>query len=207
MYLLKKYSGFVTSLAISLSLVVCFVAEGFCAADNVRNECLRLHILASSDSEEDQRVKLLVRDEVLKFTEALFSESTSSDEACRKIREHTEEIEAVADRVLSENGFTYKARLNIENEYFDTRQYDNVTLPAGEYTACKIILGEGKGHNWWCVMFPGICLPAATESTYEDVYAVFGQNGGDLVTGKQGYKIRFRIVEVFEQLINRKGDN
>lgn len=207
MSILKKYNSMAAVLFVGITFIACFVAEGFFAADRVSDECLRLHILASSDSDEDQQVKIMVRDEVLKFSRKLFSESTSAEEAVKGIEEHKSEIEAVADNVLRSNGFQYGARLLIEKEYFETRQYDNVFLPAGEYTACKIILGEGQGHNWWCVMFPGICLPAAAKDSNEDVYAVFGQNGGDLVTKKEGYKIRFKIVEAFQELINRNRDN
>ena len=137
---------------------------------------------------------------MLEHSGSLFAESVSSEDACRKLEENKEAIEAAADKVLEENGFSYKAKLYIEKEYFNTRQYENVTLPAGQYTSCKIVLGEGKGHNWWCVMFPAICLPGATKSN-DEVYSVFGKNGGDLVTKKDGYKIRFRIVEVFQELI------
>ncbi len=207
MSILRKYSNLTAVLFVGLIFIVCFIAEGFFAADTVKNECLRLHILAASDSAEDQQVKLMVRDEVLKFSRMLFSESTSSEEAVKGIEEHRAEIEAVADKVLCENGLPYRSHLYIDKEYFETRQYDNVFLPAGEYTACKIVLGEGQGHNWWCVMFPGICIPAASKDSEEDVYAVFGKNGGDLVTKKEGYKIRFRIVEAFQELINRRSDN
>lgn len=197
----EKYGNIITVFVVSLSLIICFIAEGFAAAGNVKNDCLRLHILACSDSVEDQEVKLKVRDAVLECSEELFSGSASAEDACKKITENKDIIEDTADKVLKDNGFSYKAQLRIEKEYFETRQYGDVTLPAGEYTACKIILGEGKGHNWWCVMFPPICLPAAADNSEEDVYAVFGKNGGDLVTGKSGYKIKFKIVEIVEELI------
>ncbi len=198
----EKYGNLITVFVVSLSFIICFIAEGFAAAEDVQSDCLRLHILAHSDSSEDQEVKLKVRDAVLECTKELFSDSISAEEACKRLTENKDTIEAAADSVLKENGFLYKSRLTVEKEYFETRAYGEVTLPAGEYTACKIILGEGNGHNWWCVMFPNICLPAATEKTEEDVYAVFGKNGGDLVTGKSGYKIKFKIVEIVEEFIN-----
>lgn len=201
-YKKKKYSDILIVFAVCISLIVCFVAEGFAAADKVKSDCLRLHILACSDSEKDQEVKLKVRDAVLEWGSDIFSGSLSCEEAQTKLIENREEIQAVANEVLRENGFLYEAVLSIEKEFFETRQYGDISLPAGYYTACKIVLGEGNGHNWWCVMFPPMCLKAASDNTYDDVYTVFGKDGGDLVTGKGGYKIRFRIVEIVENFIN-----
>ena len=118
-----------------------------------------------------------------------------------KILENKAFLEETANEVLRENGFSYTAKISIEEEYFETRQYEDVKLPSGTYTACKVILGEGKGQNWWCVMFPPLCLPAAMEKNEEEVYAVFGENGGDLVTEKSGYKIKFKIVEIVEEIM------
>ncbi len=182
-------------------LLLIFIAEGFSAAEAVRGECIRLHVLAESDAEADQSVKLKVRDAILTETGDLFTSADSFSDALSEITERKEEIELIAERVLRENGFSYGAEVFIDEEYFDTRQYENVTLPAGDYTALKVILGEGKGHNWWCVMFPPLCLPAVTEKNEDSVYGVFGENGGDLVTGKSGYKIKFRIVEIVESII------
>lgn len=197
----EKYRGIIALFVISLSFIFCGIAEGFVTADNVRNDCLRLHIPANSDSEEDQAVKLKVRDEILNEAGELFEDCSTAQEAEEIILRNKDILQKTADRVLRENGFDYKATVSVEKEYFETRSYDNVTLPAGEYTACRITLGEGKGHNWWCVMFPGICLPAASGENTREVYAVFGENGGDFVTGKSGYKIKFRIVEIVEEIL------
>ena len=186
---------------IMLSFMIIFVSEGFEAADTVRNECLRLHVLADTDSEADQAVKLKVRDAILEETEELLFSCDSAGEAVSKVSEKTAEIKAVAERVLKENGFDYGAEVFIEQEYFGTRQYEDVSLPAGRYTALRVVLGKGEGHNWWCVMFPPLCLPAVTAEAEDSVYGVFGENGGDLVTGKSGYKVKFRIVEIVEGII------
>ena len=186
---------------IMLSFMMIFVSEGFEAADTVRNECLRLHVLADTDSEADQAVKLKVRDAILEETEELLLSCDSAGEAVSKVAEKTAEIKAVAERVLKENGFDYGAEVFIEQEYFGTRQYEDVSLPAGRYTALRVVLGKGEGHNWWCVMFPPLCLPAVTAEAEDSVYGVFGENGGDLVTGKSGYKVKFRIVEIVEGII------
>ena len=184
-----------------VAFIMIFVSDGFAAADTVREECLRLHVLADTDSEADQSVKLQVRDAILEETGELFQSCLTAAEAVSRASERKEEIEAVAERVLRENGFSYGAEVFIEEEYFSTRQYESVSLPAGNYTALKVVLGEGEGHNWWCVMFPPLCLPAVTEKQEDSVYGVFGENGGNLVTGKSGYKVKFRIVEIVENII------
>ena len=197
----EKTNTLLLTFCVIAAFIMIFISDGFAAADTVRNECLRLHVLAQSDNEEDQAVKLKVRDAILEETANLFTGSTSVTEAVEKVSERKEEIKLIAEKVLQENGFAYGARVFIEEEYFTTRQYDNVTLPAGNYTALKVILGEGNGHNWWCVMFPPLCLPAVTEKNEDSVYTVFGESGGALVTGKSGYKVKFRIVEIVENII------
>ena len=171
------------------------------AAATVQDECLRLHVLANSDSEADQRVKLIVRDALLAETADMFLSARSADEAVSLVLENKEYLEELARNVLRENGFSYGAGISVVTEYFNTREYDGVSLPAGNYEAVKVILGEGKGHNWWCVMFPSLCIPSVTEKTEDSVYGVFGENGGDLVTGKSGYKIKFRIVELAKEIV------
>ena len=184
-----------------ISFIMIFLSEGFIAAGTVREECLRLHVLAASDSEADQDVKLRVRDAILTGTGDLFSSCGTASEAVERAAEEKDKIKNIAENVLRENGFGYGAEVYIQEEYFGTRQYDGVTLPAGNYTALKVILGSGGGHNWWCVMFPPLCLPAVTEGSEDSVYGAFGENGGNLVTGKNGYKVKFRIVEIVENII------
>lgn len=197
----EKFQSLFLSLSVIVILAVVMISDGFIAAENVRNECLRLHILASSDSEADQTVKLIVRDALLQETKALFADSRSSSQAAERVMENKDELEKIAEKALRDNGFLYGAEISVCEEYFTSRQYDDITLPAGNYTALKVILGEGEGHNWWCVMFPPLCIPSVTADKEESVYGVFGENGGALVFGKEGYKIKFRIVEIVEGII------
>lgn len=196
-----KYQNLILSAVLFCSILLSFVCDGFLAAHSVSRESLRLHVLAASDSERDQQVKLMVRDALLRETEDIFRNSKDAEEASKKVIENKLYLEKIADAVLAENGLDYKSSVSIEEEYFETRQYDNVKLPAGKYTACKVVLGSGNGHNWWCIMFPPLCLPAVTEKSDDSVYAVYGENGGNLVTQKSGYKIKFRIVEIVEEII------
>ncbi len=202
-YYNSKHIEIISALILTFSLFISVVADGFMAAATVRQECLRLHILADSDAEEAQSVKLLVRDRLLESSEEIFTGNESSEEAAEKILRNKEKLEEIANEVLRENGFFYTASISVEDEYFETRQYDNMTLPAGTYKACKVILGSGEGKNWWCVMFPPLCIPAAVKNNEDEVYAVFGEDGGDLVTEKNGYVIRFRVVELFEEALEK----
>lgn len=198
-----RYQNLILMFIFIFSFMLSSVCDGFIAAKNVREESLRLHILARSDSEEDQKVKLLVRDALLTCGADIFEGSQNADEAAKKVIENKDMLTEIADRVLAENGFAYKTDIAVEEEYFETRQYDNIKLPAGKYLSCKVILGEGSGKNWWCIMFPPLCLPAVTKKSDESIYSVYGENGGNLITEKSGYKIKFRIVELIEELINR----
>ena len=127
----------------------------------VRQEVLRLHILANSDSAADQAVKLLVRDAVLEETGELFSAAGTLEEARKTVEENLPAIEETARRVLRSKGCSYPVKAELTRMYFDTREYDGTTLPAGEYQALRLCIGRAQGKNWWCVMFPPICVPAA----------------------------------------------
>ena len=175
-------------------------AQFFISCREVRGDVLRLHVVAASDSEADQAVKLQVRDAILAEGAAIFDGSVTAGEAERRLSPFLGRLQKTADRVLRENGFSYTSRATVVNEYFDTRAYDGVTLPAGRYQALKIVLGEGKGKNWWCVMFPPLCLPAVTAE--EDAYAVFSENGAHVVRGEPEYEIRFKIVELVEKAVD-----
>lgn len=194
------------SVCAALVFSVIFSVTGFQAeCDNLRNDVLRLHILANSDSDEDQRVKLAVRDALLSCGKKIFSGETNVNNAEDILLSEKDELIETANRVLEENGFGYKAQITLAEEYFTTRTYENYTLPAGNYKALKVVLGEGNGHNWWCVMFPPLCLPAATENTEVDLY--FKGKSGDIIQSSPKYEIRFKIVEIIEEIKMRIYNN
>lgn len=168
--------------------------------DSIRNKMLRMHVIANSDSEKDQELKLKVRDAVLLAGKEIFDGSITADEAQEKIIPHISYLEQVAKKVIIENGFDYDVNITVQKEYFDTRVYDNsVTLPAGYYTAVKVIIGEGEGKNWWCVMFPPMCLPTvSSKGSTEDV---LNSQENEIVTNSGKYKVRFKIVEWYERYI------
>ncbi len=191
-----------SAILLTLSIALCCTVSFFSSAKNVRKEVLRLHVIANSDSEADQAVKLLVRDKVLETGAAIFDGSVTADEAEQKISPKLAETERAAAAVLRENGFDYGVRAELVNEFFDTRAYGDITLPAGNYEAVKIVLGEGKGENWWCVMFPPLCLPAVTCG--EDSIAVFSAEERKVVEQSPKYEVRFKLVEFIERIFKKK---
>jgi stage II sporulation protein R len=139
----------------------------------IAEEVLRFHVLANSDREEDQAVKYLVRDEVLEWLNVQMEETTAGSEMDREtelqfLSAHLDEIESVADRVLAQNGFSYTAHAQLESCYFPARTYGDCTFPAGWYEALRILLGEGQGQNWWCVLYPRLCFTDCLHAVVED---------------------------------------
>lgn len=196
---------FKIQLSIALSFVLCFVAN-ICAfsnqCDGIRDKMLRMHVIANSDSKEDQELKLKVRDAVLLKGKEIFDGSVTADEAIEKIAPHIDSLEQTAKEVIINEGFDYDVDVTVQKEYFKTRTYDNsVTLPAGYYTAVKVVIGEGKGQNWWCIMFPPMCLPAAEAEC--DINDLLNYNENDIVSNGRKYKFKFKIVEIYEEFYKK----
>ena len=160
----------------------------------------RLHILANSDSAEDQALKLKVRDALLEYTDMLFDKAANSDEAENIAMENLKTLQTVAQNVVYENGYDYKVNAQVVKMYFNTRYYDNYTMPAGIYDALRITVGDGKGHNWWCVMYPSICISSAVD-TDEKVEKTFSENQQEIVKGND-YQYKFKVVEIFEKIVS-----
>ena len=186
------------ALFLTALLTVLSVSDYFAAARQVRSDVLRLHILANSNSEADQEVKLKVRDRLLEAADSVFGGDISPENAAAALTPELQKLTALAQTVLRENGFDYGAQAHLVTEYFDTRAYDGFTLPAGTYTALRIVLGRGEGQNWWCVMFPPLCLPAAKEKG--EAEAVFSESEWKVIHPAEGYQIRFKLVEIYERL-------
>lgn len=165
----------------------------------VRSDVLRMHVIANSDCSADQQLKLMVRDAVLERGAQLFDGTVTADEARRKIEPHKAELEAAAREMIERAGYDYPVSVNVVNEYFATRCYGSLTMPAGRYTAVKVVIGEGAGHNWWCVMFPPLCLPAAQDRG-GNLDAFFDDGELKVVESSGRYEPRFKIVEIIEKL-------
>ena len=172
------------------------------SSENIRKNVLRLHIKANSDADYDQRLKLKIRDEILKETGYVFEGASDLEDAVIGCENAEESIKKTAEKVIAENGYNYSVKVEIGRSFFPVRTYENVTLPAGDYTALKITIGEGKGHNWWCVMFPPLCLPAAEgDKTLSDVLSEDEEN---LTKSDPKYEFRFKIAEIFEKICSRE---
>jgi len=201
---LKKI--FISKKAIHISLLfglICsiFVSLGQfnAACDDLRTNILRLHIIANSDSAADQELKLKVRDCILEQSPELFSGAYDIESAIKLAQGSTMEITELAKKVVIENGANYSATATVGNSYFSTREYDDFTLPAGNYKSLIITLGEGKGKNWWCVIFPEVCLPAASDSRLSDSAC---EKSSEIAYHKENYILRFKTVEIYEDLKN-----
>lgn len=164
------------------------------SCQKIRGDVLRLHVIANSDSEEDQSLKLKVRDRILSETGDLFLTSTSYEEAVELTNKILPQIIDAAEDEIRANGFDYTVQAKLDYTDFDTRHYDGYTLPAGEYFALNVTIGEGQGRNWWCVMFPSICLSPSL-----DLDDKLSEDEIDVIKGYDNYKVKFKLVEWYEK--------
>ncbi len=197
---MKKSTLFEISLLIGFIVTIIFSVTSFAeTCDEIRSDTLRLHVLANSDSVEDQKLKLKVRDAVLNAGEKIFDGSVTKENAEEKIKSEKEKLISAAKKVIKESGFDYDVEITVTEEFFTTRTYENVTLPAGKYKAVRVLIGESAGKNWWCVMFPPLCIPAAEA----DINLFFSESEVKLVESNPKYEMRFKIVEIFEKIKNK----
>ena len=179
-----------------LSLAIIFTVELFPFKERkVYTDLIRLHILANSDSEEDIALKYEVRDAVLKESENVFSQCSTTDEAKASMMETGKKITEIANRVIRENGKTYTAVAVWGTETYPQREYDGFTLPAGEYYSLRILLGEGEGENWWCVLFPPLCLGASKAKSELENVGISGDSFKTFTDKSPKYKFKFKLLE------------
>lgn len=198
--------------------------------DEIAEKLIRFHVIANSDGEADQNLKLKVRDEVLEYIQPILKESESLEESREILNEKNQEILKIAEKVIKDNGYNYKVASTLSKEYFPVKTYGNITLPQGEYEAYRIIIGSGEGQNWWCVMFPPICFvditkgEVAYEETEEEMKSVLNEEEFNMVdnTNKDNNKktnkadnkgvkvvdntednnvvVKFKVAEIFKGL-------
>ncbi|MDE6658381.1 MAG: stage II sporulation protein R [Oscillospiraceae bacterium] len=164
---------------------------------NLQQDVLRLHILANSDSEQDQNLKLQVRDALLEQSELLFAGCESLEDMKTRAIEQQETIQKIAKDTLEQQGCYDDVQVQLVSMQFDTREYENFTMPAGNYDAVRILIGNAEGHNWWCVMSPPLCLPVAEPENYFDDETV------ELLEYPQQYEIKFKCVELWEKFTKK----
>ncbi|MDO4862876.1 MAG: stage II sporulation protein R [Ruminococcus sp.] len=186
-------------LTILISNTVGFVRDGL-ALDRLRGSVLRLHILAESDSERDQTLKLRVRDALLES--GILEGADSLAEAEAVAADRLPDIERIAETVLRANGCDLPVEAELADTEFDVRTYGDITMPAGTYRALRVKIGSAQGHNWWCVMYPSLCVPAACEVTDDKQTELerFDDEELDIMYEPEKYEIRFAIWDKIKEL-------
>ena len=167
----------------------------------IYSDTLRLHILAASDAEEDQALKLLVRDAILAEYSAELSGSAGFDAALTEAEALLCDIKATAERCIKENGYAYSVEVTLGEEWYDTRTYESFSLPAGYYTSLKVVIGEGDGQNWWCVMYPPMCLDMALDAPSDDWVSDYTESELSLISGGK-YRVKFKRLELISDFID-----
>ena len=183
------------------AVISCLISmTGFYGAcKDIEKEVFRLHIIANSDSESDQTLKLKVRDGITEYTSSLFKNCKNKAESVKAAEDNIENIKYLAQQIVYENGCDHNVDAYVTNMSFSTRVYDGFTLPAGNYDALRIVIGNGSGKNWWCMIFPSLCIPSASTAKLSDAVNAREQ---DIVTQSDRYEIKFMIVELFEGLFS-----
>lgn len=161
---MKKLSIFIIICAVVLLIIPSGgQANGEIAQQDIAKKLIRFHVIANSDSDSDQALKLKVRDEILKYIAPKLEKSNSIDESRKIIKDNDVEIKKIASQVIKNNGYSYKVQSTIGEFNFPVKQYGNIVLPEGNYEAYRIVIGSGEGKNWWCVMFPPLCFVDLTK--------------------------------------------
>ena len=182
-----------------ISAILLSMSQFNVLCEDLRQNILRLHIVANSDSPADQELKIKIRDEILAETSDLFLNVTNLEKAKKEAGNSLEKFEEIANSVIRQNGFNYKAKVYLDEHYFDTRVYDNFTLPAGYYPSLVIKLGKAEGKNWWCVVFPTVCIPAAAKGDLTDSV---NEKSANIAKQSSQYVMRFKTVEIYEKIKN-----
>ena len=191
--LLSMITGLIFTLFASLGDFIGFERN----LENIQNNVLRIHIIANSDSEKDQSLKLKVRDEILSECSYLFEDTENMSETISIAKENLSLIENIAKRVIKENGFFYDVSCEVVKMDFDTKEYENFTMPKGFYNAIRIKIGKADGKNWWCVMYPPLCVPAVSET---EISEYLSDEEIDIITNPDKYEVRFKCVEIYEKI-------
>ena len=194
-------------LALSVGILISTAVSSFVPAsgeENIYRDVIRLHVIANSDSEKDQAVKLCVRDSVLETVSERMENAETYDDAYELLSGMIPEIEKAAEERAAAEGTPVSARVVFDREEYPVRYYEDYTLPAGEYMSMRIVLGEGEGKNWWCVLFPPLCREKAVDkSADEDRFYAAGFTPDEYKIIKKEtdtkYKVRFRILEILSE--------
>ena len=189
----KRFRIWEISLMLALCVTLCLGTWAQARQESISGSLVRLHVLAVSDDSNEQRIKLNVRDSVLSYISPKLEDAESPDEAKRIISSELDGIKSAAETAAEGR----PVKVTLTQEYYPTRDYGSFSLPAGRYESLRVILGEGEGHNWWCVVFPPLCLTAAESDSA--VESLDGETRGIVAEG-DGYRCKFRIVELWGEV-------
>lgn len=204
MKILKKL--LIICILLFIYIFICSKSYVSTVSSNISNSVFRLHVIANSDSNEDQTLKYIVRDNLLNYMNTLTTDISSKEIAIKTVREHEKEFYNIAKKTILENGFNYDVKININYSYFPTKSYGDITLPAGYYDCLKVEIGEAKGQNWWCVMFPPLCFVDIStgivpEESKKQIEEELNAEEYSLIstTNKQSINLKFKILEIFSR--------
>ena len=183
--------GFVLTVLLSFTGFAALTSE----CEQISDQVLRLHILANSDSEADQALKLAVRDRILEEGQTLFRDAHKKEDAIAQATECLPQLRQAALDEIKARGFDYDVQVSLGKVFFNTRHYEAITLPAGHYDALQIRIGKAQGKNWWCVLFPSLCVPSASNVTLDDV---LNPEQMELVENAGHHEVKFKVVEWYE---------
>ena len=177
-------------------------------ASNLSSNVFRLHVIANSDSNEDQDLKYKVRDSLINYMKKITSNITTKEEAIKIVKEHIADFENIAQTVVFENGFNYAVNIEIGKFDFPTKTYGDVSFPSGYYDALRVKIGEAEGQNWWCVMFPPLCFVDVTsgiipEESKENLEENLDSESYNLISNNEddiGLNIKFKLIELFQNI-------
>lgn len=201
---LRNFSLFIFLLFIYI--FICAQNYAFAISNNLSEAVFRLHVLANSDSDEDQELKLKVRDSLLNYMNDICLNCSTKAEAILLANEHKEDFHQIAEKTIIENGYDYTVKINIDNFYFPTKNYGDISLPAGFYDALRVEIGEAKGKNWWCVMFPSLCFidissGIVDDEAKENLEENLEHESYSIISDKNNseIKFKFKLIEFFAE--------
>ena len=201
----SKFKRFILVSAL-LILYVCISAVSYTHAvtTDIADSVFRLHVIANSDSAEDQNLKYIVRDKVIEYMSSISQNASSKEDVIEIAKANLDKIQAIASQTIRENGYTYSVNVEVGNFSFPSKRYGDITLPPGYYDALRIKIGEAEGQNWWCVMFPPLCFVDVTsgvvlDESKEIMKENLSKEEFDLISKNSNeVKVKFKIVEVLQ---------
>ena len=184
-------------------------------SNNLADSVFRLHVIANSDSKEDQELKYKIRDKFIEYMNTLTNDMNSKEEVIEIAKAHLEDFKEIAQNVVKENGYNYDVNVKIGNFSFPTKTYGDISFPAGFYDALKVEIGKAEGQNWWCVMFPPLCFVDVTsgvvpEESKENLQENLGDEEYELISDTENnsiLNIKFKIIELFESIGTKLAEN